>query len=42
MNQYEQKTPRHPAHYSQAVVRNGLVYVSGQLSIDPKRERKLG
>jgi 2-iminobutanoate/2-iminopropanoate deaminase len=30
-------------HYSQAVVCNGLVFVSGQLSIDPKSgERKLG
>jgi|ERR1044072_6122851 2-iminobutanoate/2-iminopropanoate deaminase len=30
-------------HYSQAVVYNGLVFVSGQLSIDPKTgEKKLG
>jgi 2-iminobutanoate/2-iminopropanoate deaminase len=30
-------------HYSQAVVYNGLVFVSGQLSIDPRTgERKLG
>ncbi|HEV7475944.1 MAG TPA: Rid family detoxifying hydrolase [Pyrinomonadaceae bacterium] len=30
-------------HYSQAVVYNGLVFVSGQLSIDPQTgERKLG
>src|SRR6185312_10646725 len=30
-------------HYSQAVVCNGLVFVSGQLSIDPKTgEKKLG
>ena len=39
-------TPNAPApggHYSQAVVHNGLVYVAGQLSIDPRTgERKLG
>ena len=39
-------TPNAPApggHYSQAVVCNGLVFVSGQLSIDPQTgERKLG
>src|SRR5215813_11357050 len=39
-------TPNAPApggHYSQAVVHNGLVYVAGQLPIDPKTgERKLG
>jgi len=39
-------TPNAPApggHYSQAVVHNGLVYVSGQLPIDPKTgEKKLG
>ena len=30
-------------HYSQAVVHNGLVFVSGQLSIDPQTlEKKLG
>ncbi|HEV7395477.1 MAG TPA: RidA family protein [Pyrinomonadaceae bacterium] len=30
-------------HYSQAVVCNGLVFVSGQLSIDPKTgEKKFG
>lgn len=30
-------------HYSQAIVCNGLVFVSGQLSIDPKTgEKKLG
>ena len=32
------KTPNAPTtagHYSQAVVHNGLVFVSGQLSIDP-------
>jgi 2-iminobutanoate/2-iminopropanoate deaminase len=39
-------TPNAPApggHYSQAVVCNGLVFVSGQLSIDPRTgEKKLG
>jgi 2-iminobutanoate/2-iminopropanoate deaminase len=30
-------------HYSQAMVHNGLVFVSGQLSIDPEtHEKKLG
>ncbi|MFQ5568809.1 MAG: RidA family protein [Rhodothermales bacterium] len=35
------QTPRAPApagHYSQAVVHDGLVYVSGQLPIDPNRD----
>ena len=27
-------------HYSQAIVHNGLVYVSGQLPIDPKDESR--
>lgn len=40
------KTPNAPAaggHYSQAVVHNGLVYVSGQLPINPETgERLLG
>jgi 2-iminobutanoate/2-iminopropanoate deaminase len=34
------QTPNAPTpagHYSQAVVHNGLVYVAGQLGIDPKR-----
>lgn len=39
-------TPNAPTpggHYSQAVVHNGLVFVSGQLAIDPQtREKKLG
>jgi 2-iminobutanoate/2-iminopropanoate deaminase len=39
-------TPDAPSpggHYSQAVVCNGLVFVSGQLSIDPQTgEKKLG
>jgi 2-iminobutanoate/2-iminopropanoate deaminase len=40
------QTPNAPqpgGHYSQAVVYNGLVFVSGQLSIDPKTgEKKTG
>ncbi|MEP6635617.1 MAG: Rid family detoxifying hydrolase [Acidobacteriota bacterium] len=40
------KTPNAPTpagHYSQATVYNGLVFVAGQLSIDPlTQERKLG
>ena len=40
------KTPKAPkagGHYSQATVYNGLVFVAGQLSIDPATgERKLG
>lgn len=38
------KTPNAPApggHYSQAVVHNGVVYVSGQLSIKPETGEKL-
>jgi reactive intermediate/imine deaminase len=35
--------PAAGGHYSQAVVCNGLVFVSGQLSIDPQtREKKFG
>ena len=35
--------PAAGGHYSQAVVHNGLVFVSGQLSIDPLTgEKKLG
>ena len=38
-----ENAPAPGGHYSQAVVHNGVVYVSGQLSIDPKTgERKLG
>jgi 2-iminobutanoate/2-iminopropanoate deaminase len=32
--------PTPAGHYSQAVVHNGLVYVSGQLPIDPKTGEK--
>ncbi len=39
-------TPNAPTpagHYSQAIVHRGVVYVSGQLSIDPRTgEKKLG
>ena len=35
--------PQPAGHYSQAVVYGGLVYVAGQLAVDPRTgERKLG
>jgi len=35
--------PQPAGHYSQGVVYNGLVFVSGQLSVDPETgEKKLG
>jgi 2-iminobutanoate/2-iminopropanoate deaminase len=35
--------PTPAGHYSQGIVHNGLVFVSGQLAIDPRTgERKLG
>ena len=35
--------PLPAGHYSQAVVHNGLIFVSGQLAIDPETgEKKLG
>lgn len=37
-------TPKAPAaggHYSQAIVHNGLVYVSGQLPIEPQTGEKI-
>ena len=38
-----QKAPRPGGHYSQAMVYNDLVFVSGQLPIDPSTgEKKLG
>jgi 2-iminobutanoate/2-iminopropanoate deaminase len=38
-----QDAPIPAGHYSQAVVYNGLVYVAGQLAIDPRTgEKKLG
>ncbi len=35
------EAPTPAGHYSQAVVYNGLVFVSGQLSIDPSTGEKL-
>ena len=32
--------PRPAGHYAQAIEHQGMVYVSGQLPIDPKREEK--
>jgi 2-iminobutanoate/2-iminopropanoate deaminase len=38
-----ERAPTPAGHYSQAVVYNGLVFVAGQLAIDPQTgERKLG
>jgi 2-iminobutanoate/2-iminopropanoate deaminase len=34
--------PQPAGHYSQATIYNGLVFVAGQLSIDPTGEKKLG
>jgi 2-iminobutanoate/2-iminopropanoate deaminase len=40
---HTQNAPASGGHYSQAVVYNGLVFVSGQLAIDPQTgEKKLG
>ncbi len=40
---HTQDAPTPAGHYSQAVVYNGLVYVAGQLAIDPRTgEKKLG
>jgi 2-iminobutanoate/2-iminopropanoate deaminase len=37
------EAPKPAGHYSQGVVHNGVLYVSGQLSIDPKTgEKKVG
>lgn len=44
MNIQRISTPEAPTpagHYSQAVVYNGLIFVSGQLSIDPRTGEKL-
>jgi 2-iminobutanoate/2-iminopropanoate deaminase len=38
---YTPNAPTPGGHYSQAVVHNGLVYVAGQLSIDPRTGEKL-
>jgi 2-iminobutanoate/2-iminopropanoate deaminase len=35
------KAPAPGGHYSQAVIHNGLVYVSGQLPIDPATGEKI-
>ncbi|HEX8456425.1 MAG TPA: Rid family detoxifying hydrolase [Pyrinomonadaceae bacterium] len=40
---YTKDAPAPAGHYSQAVVHNGLVYVAGQLAIDPRTgEKRLG
>jgi 2-iminobutanoate/2-iminopropanoate deaminase len=40
---HAQDAPAPGGHYSQAVVYNGLVFVAGQLSIDPQTgEKRLG
>ncbi len=40
---HTQDAPAPAGHYSQAVVYNGLVFVAGQLAIDPRTgEKKLG
>jgi 2-iminobutanoate/2-iminopropanoate deaminase len=36
-----QDAPQPAGHYSQAVVHNGVVYVAGQLAIDPQTGEKL-
>jgi len=41
MKEVQTKDAPQPAgHYSQAIEHNGLVYVAGQLPIDPKRDDK--
>jgi reactive intermediate/imine deaminase len=37
---YTENAPAPGGHYSQAIVHDGLVYVSGQLPIDPKTGEK--
>jgi len=40
---HTEDAPSPGGHYSQAVVYNGLVFVSGQLAVDPRTgERRLG
>lgn len=42
-NIYTPDAPNPAGHYSQAVVYNGLVFVAGQLAIDPRTgEKRLG
>jgi len=38
---FTEDAPKPGGHYSQAVVCNGLVFVAGQLSIDPRTGEKL-
>ena len=38
---FTEEAPKPGGHYSQAVVHNGLVFVAGQLAIDPKTGEKL-
>ncbi len=37
---FTQKAPKPAGHYSQAIVHGNLIYVSGQLPIDPKTGAK--
>jgi len=38
-----ENAPKPSGHYSQAIVHNNVVYVSGQLPIDPKtKEKRIG
>jgi len=38
-----ENAPKPAGHYSQAIVHNNIIYVSGQLPIDPKTgERRIG
>src|SRR5215831_12788797 len=40
---YTENAPKPAGHYSPAIVHNGLVFVSGQLAIDPHTgEKKIG
>ena len=40
---HTQDAPTPAGHYSQAVVHNGLVFVAGQLAVDPRTgEKRLG
>ena len=38
---FTEKSPKPGGHYSQAVVHNHIVYVSGQLAIDSETGEKL-
>ncbi len=37
---YTSLAPKPVGHYSQAIIHNGIVYVAGQLPIDPKTNEK--